>query len=106
MLCTNAFDTLPVIAHIGGRGTEMHPRSCRDPWRSCTDRSACGHAIAGARRAVSGHGVRSGWRRGSGFAYLDPGDGFERGAGDLGQLFVAVIDAEGVIGGFDGDGAT
>ena len=39
-------------------------------------------------------------------AYLEPGDGFERGADDLRQMFVAVIDAEGAIGGLDGDGAT
>jgi hypothetical protein len=39
-----------------------------------------------------------------GFADLEPGDRLG-GGGDLGEQLVAVIDAEGVIGGLDGDGA-
>jgi hypothetical protein len=40
-----------------------------------------------------------------GFADFEPGDRFGGGAGDLGEQLVAVIDAEGVVNGLDGEGA-
>jgi hypothetical protein len=42
---------------------------------------------------------------GVGFADLEPGDVLAGGAGHFGEQFVAVVDAERVVGGFDGDGA-
>ena len=39
-----------------------------------------------------------------GFADLEAGDRLADGAGGLGQQLVAVVDAEGVVGGFDGQG--
>ncbi|MEV4717928.1 hypothetical protein AB0J94_12135 [Micromonospora noduli] len=38
-----------------------------------------------------------------GFASLEPGDRFDTGAGYLGDELVAVVDAEGDVGGFDGE---
>jgi hypothetical protein len=43
------------------------------------------------------------WRLG--FADFESGDGFAGGAGVLDEEFVFVVDAEGVAGGFDGQGA-
>ncbi|MEH1059446.1 hypothetical protein V6U89_30105, partial [Micromonospora sp. CPCC 206171] len=44
--------------------------------------------------------------RGFGFAGLEPGDVLGGGASDFGDELVAVVDAEGGVGGFDGEGCS
>ena len=44
--------------------------------------------------------------RGFWYADLESGDGFGGGTGGLGQPLVAVVDAEGMVGGLDGQGSS
>jgi hypothetical protein len=44
--------------------------------------------------------------RGFWFADLESGDGFDGRAAGLGQQLVAVVDAEGMVGGLDGQGSS
>ncbi|WP_328414851.1 hypothetical protein OG470_21420 [Micromonospora sp. NBC_00389] len=49
-------------------------------------------------------GAPGSWR--FGFADLEPGYVLGSGAGDFGEELVAVVDAEGGVGGFDGEGGS
>ena len=67
--------------------------------------SCCHHGLVRAERTDASAGRCGGVSARLGFADLEPGDGFGGCAGDLGEQLLARSHAEGVVGGFDGDGA-
>lgn len=79
-----------------GRGWCLAFRGWHDPGFAGLHRGS-------SRRSRLGSSGRA--TLGFGFADLEACDGLGRGAGDFGEHLVAVVDAERVVGGLDGDGA-